>query len=499
MNLTDWYEPDPAWVISPADDQEWDEALARYRGSTNDGPFNRCIEIARAHGAKHVLIETRFPDVDYRSEHHALYARVFTDVHAYTHRLHFFAGDIGPDMTALPDGHGYIGYVIVRPVTTGVVSRAMLPPPPGGPVSQCAVRETIHLFGQSLTVRGMPFTQQDSRLGACAHAAAWMCHYTAVLRGDVGRRARADFALEADQSLGIGRAVPTKGLTIFQIADLMRRFGLPAEFHFMGNLPTSALPWVRHEPQPPKDDPNADPGTWDSRVFAVLCWYLNGGYPVIVGTKDHAFVIVGWSRDPDNPGRIQFTRHDDQQGPYLTVENPLDDKVTNPVRYDYGPWQTLQVPLPPDLWLEPDAAERTGGIALRGASAKVAGILAARGEDVEDLDTLIDQHRLAMRTYPILSETFKAVLPNLGMDPVHVSEYRQLRLPRHVWVVEAVDRAKRAAGEPCVVGEMILDATSAQFSPEMLATRVHGVLAKVGASRSVRGSRALTRMGGAVS
>lgn len=488
MDLSHWTEPNPAILFSPSTEQEWADALSRYRGSRNDAPFDRCVAIARGHGARHVLIETRFPDMDYRSEHHAFYARVFEDVEPYAHRLHFFGGDVGTDQTDLPDDHGYIGYVIVRPVSSGLVSRAMLPAPAAGTGAQCAVTETV---------RGVPFTQQDSRLGACAHAAMWICHYTAVLRGEVERRARADFALLADPSLSMGRAVPTEGLTAQQIGDLMRRLGLPTAYHRVGSLPSARLPWLDAEPDAPADDLDDEPGTWDIRLFAVICWYLNGGYPVIVGTQDHAFTIVGWSRDSQT-GRILFTRHDDQRGPYLTVHNPLDDKVVDPVAHNYGPWRTLQAPLPPDLWLEPEAAERYAGYVLRAQSAQTAKVLADRNTHVEDLDTLITAGRLALRTYPILSESFKSALSGLGLDRAHVREYRRTRMPRHVWVVEAIDRDRRRAGQPCVVGEIILDATSSEGEPKTLALRIHGLLGVPGLGRQLLADPDLTEMGGAV-
>ncbi|WP_282947172.1 hypothetical protein [Cellulomonas endometrii] len=496
MDLSNWTEPAPGVTLTPQNEDDWTEAVSRYRGSKNDVPFDRCIQIARSHGARHIVIETRFADLDYRSEHHALYGREFADVPAYAHRLHFFAGHIGEDQTDLPEDHRYIGYVTVRPVSTGLVSRAMLPPPADAPGAQCAVEETIHLFGQPLTVRGVPFSQQDSRLGACAHTAAWVCHYTAVLRGDVERRPRADFALLANSSLSAGRAVPTKGLTSPQIGALMTQVGLPAEFHLLGSLPSSRLPWQHPQPHPPTDDLEAAPGTWDTRLFPVICWYVNGGYPVIVGTHDHAFTIVGWSRDPDEPWRILFRRHDDQRGPYLTVHDPLDDQIEEPEPHHYGPWKSLQIPLPADLWLEPEGAERTAGDVLRSNSAETARKLAARGTHVESLDELIADKRLALRTYPILSENFKANLPGLGIDPHHVTEYRRQRMPRHVWVVEAVDRTRRNVGEPCVIGEAVLDASSPENDVRVLAVRIHGLLGRTDSTRPVLTKPTLTNMGG---
>jgi hypothetical protein len=47
--------------------------------------------------------------------------------------------------------------------------------------------------------------------------------------------------------------------------------------------------------------------------------------------------------------------------------------------------------------------------------------------------------------------------------------------PSSVWVVEAVDRERRRAGQPCVVGEAIFDATSREHQPDPLAIHVPGL------------------------
>jgi hypothetical protein len=48
--------------------------------------------------------------------------------------------------------------------------------------------------------------------------------------------------------------------------------------------------------------------------------------------------------------------------------------------------------------------------------------------------------------------------PSLGL-------IRLARLPHYVWVVEAHDRAARAAEEPSVVGEVFFDLTSSDSTP----------------------------------
>lgn len=475
MELAGWNDPDPAEVFHPRSDAEWDKALERYLGSLNDVPLRRCVDVARALGATTMVVETRYLDLDYRSEYSAYYSRQFADIPDSAHRLHFFKRRLpAASLWRRAKQSGYLGYVVIRPSRTGVVSRALLPPPPDvADAVRTSVTETVSFFGQDVTVTGVPFAQQDAQLGACAHAAAWMCHYSAFLRGDVSRRTRADFSLKADASLQPSRALPTGGLTVHQLSDLFRAFDLPAMFYSVGELPSPRLPWQTPDPIPPKG--NLPGGVWDHRVIPVACRYLNSGYPVLVGTHDHAFILCGYRRtDTPQPGWIEFVRHDDQRGPYLLVADVLKD-VDLASGEPYTPWRTMHVPVSEKLWLAPEAAERKAGILLFRSSDRIAAT-AGGSLPFTPLSQLISSNRFALRTYAIASNRFKDELAARGLATEIVREYRLARLPRFVWVVEAVDRQLRAAGPECVLGEAVLDATSSDHSPEVLSLHIHGVM-----------------------
>lgn len=59
-------------------------------------------------------------------------------------------------------------------------------------------------------------------------------------------------------------------------------------------------------------------------------------------------------------------------------------------------------------------------------------------------------------------------------------------MPRHIWVIEAIDRVEREKAVKnqgardrsveCVMGEVILDATSDELRPDVLAVRLPGLL-----------------------
>lgn len=475
MQLRGWNDPDPAEVHHPTADDEWDAALSRYLGSLNDAPLRRCVEVARSHGAETVVIETRYLDIDYRSEFSAYYSRQFADVPDTAHRLHFFGKHIdAQSLWQLPSEHEYIGYTVVRPASTGLVSRALLPPPPDlTSAVRTSVTEGVNFFGQQLTVHGVPFAQQDAQLGACAHAAAWMCHFTAALRGDTARRTKADFSLKADASLHPSRALPSGGLTVTQLSELFRTFELPAMYYLVGDLPSPQLPWQPPDPAPPSGPPPS-PGSWDHRIVAVACRHLNSGNPVLIGTNNHAFLLCGYRRANHKPGWIEFIRHDDQAGPYLVVHDVLND-VDQRTGKIYGPWRTMHVPMPDKLWLAPEAAERKGGQFLLNASNQ---ITSATGEPrpFTPVQDLIDAKQLALRTYAIRSNDFKASLDSRAVAVSIRREYQLARLPRFIWVVEAIDRRLRQEGAPCVLGEAILDATSSDHAPQEIALHIHGVM-----------------------
>ncbi len=461
-----WEEPDPADVISLRSGSDWDQLRRRYEPNLLDRPFERCLEVVRANRARTAIVETRYIDLDYRSEYSSFFSKTFAEIPDTTHRLHFFRGDISAsDLDALSTRvkRGYLGYMVIRPSPLGRVGRTLLKPPPNLMVAtQSSVSDQINLFGQQLEVTGVPFAQQDTQFGRCAHVAAWICHYAAALRGDVSRRAMADFSLLADANVAEGRPLPSQGLTGLQLSNLMRELDLPPIVYRMGSLPSSG-----HEPPVPEHGRDDDPGTWDTRAIAVLCRFLNSGYPILVGTYEHAFVIVGYRRGARS-GKpwITFTRHDDQRGPYLEVGDILDD-VDPGTGHRHSPWQLLLAPVPDKLWLLPEAAERTGSALLLSFDA------------LDGTGTLADmQHsgRLTFRTVVMTAASYKERASSRGLDDGSRRELRLARLSRLVWIVEAIDREARSAGTPCVLGEVVFDSTSSDISPNVLAIRVPGAL-----------------------
>jgi hypothetical protein len=484
-----WDLPYPFDVVSldPADDGEWRAlGLALSRADEGDAatdrPLIRCLEIARENGARTLVIETRYVDLDYRSEFSAFYSKAFDTFEDCCQRLHFFSESISPRQVlrlTKTQRSSYLGYLVLRPQVRAAVGRTMLRPPGTAmkDAVRTAVRETVTLFGQPLEVRAVPFMQQDARLGSCAHVAIWMCHYSAY-RGDqrVARLPVADFSLTTDGSLGIGRIMPTPGLTINQMSDVLTRSGLAPIYYDASTLSDNDRPegahWLRQ-----RDDPAA-------QLSRVCCRYLNSGLPVIAVVRHvrgsarakpdfdrgslHAVVVCGYFRSDDS---VTLIAHDDRRGPYLTYENVRDDY--DPDWQEHCRWEHILAPVPQKLWLTGEAAERHGSEHLLTTARVVMTEIPAS----KSMVTKFNRDQLSFRTYAITGTRFKNRTAEAVTDPVVLAAYREARLPHYVWVVEAIDKVARERGEPeCVLAEVVYDATSDERWPQVLATRVPGAI-----------------------
>lgn len=476
MDISNWDNLPLLYVRHPSTDLQWNQAIRRYLDSSNDTPLLRCIEVAREAGARTLVVETAYIDADYRSEYGSYFAHQFRHRPDTAHRLHFFSRrlDIG-EIGRGPGSTSYLGYVVLRPCETGPVSRAMLQPPPSlADAIRTAVSDSVNLCGTDLVVTGVPFSQQDAQLGSCAHASAWMCHYTAALRGDTTRRTTGHIAESVDSKLSEYRRVPTQGLMAVQLSELFRSLEQPAHYYDVESLPESRLPWEPPESEALPGNAAVQPKTCDDPFIPIVSHFLNSGLPVLVGTHNHAFVLCGYERITDGEAcRIEFVRHDDQLGPYLRLDDVRTD--ADPANEnDDESWSTIFIPAPEKLWLAPEQAEWDGGLSLyRLATRLSASIL---GESSNPLSNVLSDERFALHTYAVKSNRFKTGLSARRMPDDIATAYCLAALPRYVWVVEAVDRRLQDDGKPCVLGEALYDATSSRYRPEMLTIHVAGAM-----------------------
>lgn len=459
------------------------------------------------------VVEAQYFDMDYRSEFTATHETAFSVREIQTARVHFFGGGDASDGAPLHTlvnerRQSYRGYVIVRPQYAGMIGRSLVPPDGEMPALaefttrsrhvRTAVREHVNLFGIPLNTVGVPFMEQDGHLLRCVHVSAWICHYTAVLRGLVPRRPSAEFHAAQDSSGVYGRPYPSAGLTSWDLAKVLRNVGLPPEVIDWSDLEPERQPqWYdRSElweavPVDGKMASEAQSIWYAENLTATVCRYLNSGMPCILGDDgtQHTFVIHGYVRAEDlisetaaqseaasaHSDVVAFLVGDDQKGPFtlVWVKNLVDpaDARRNKV---------VVVPLPHGLWMSGGHAEKKGAAVFRKLVGNRLAQIAAWAK-IHDLpDDVVDAHRqalsavvkgvestgggpLAVRSYAATGIDVKMGLARqLGKDPANAAAVRTVgytAMPKFVWVVEIIDRTLRAQRKPAVIGTIVLDAS----------------------------------------
>ncbi|GAA4881402.1 hypothetical protein [Actinomycetospora straminea] len=426
----------------------WEELLDFYAGGAGSRPLERVVELAREHGVRSVVVEQRHLDHDWRSEHGAFHGQLFRRRPSVCHRWHLFTDDVPDDLSRLRP-EAYRGYVVLRPLPSTPVGRTMIAPPPGlADAVRCEATERVSLFGRPLWITAMPFTSQDAEYLRCAHATLWMVLRHAHLAHGLPRRLTAEVHDAALGGVIVGRQIPSEGLSVQQMLAGATRLGLsPGLMHLPATRDEDAAADAVTPPAQAAPGGRADPQAGRLSLRAVLCRYVNSQLPPIVISASHAWVVVGYRRDPDDDRRVTLWRHDDARGPYLEVADPFAEPEDA-----HRPWQTAILPLLPAIHVTAERAEAAGRLWF-------AGYLRRAGDD-EPVARAAAAGELTFRTYVVRTDDFLEGLLDRGVDPALADLYRLAALPEHLWVVEAVDRAARRAGRPDVVGEALVDATA---------------------------------------
>lgn len=456
-----WVAPDAeAEVLHPVSDEDWNQIAAAYDGPSHASrPLRAVFDVVREGDCRTVVVEHRYIDLDFRSEHAAFWAQRFEIPSPFTRRLHFFATEIAAeDLHRLSGDPTYLGYAVLRPVEAGRVGRTVLAPPPRlKDATITTIREVVSLFGNDLTVEGVPFCEQDAEYLRCAHAAAWVCHYVAVRRELVGRRSTAEIVALTPNVLSTERALPSKGLSLLQLQAVFGELGQPAIHYGF-----SALPDVRgvSSPEPSFDDQGRPkpPGLWDTRCISIICRYLNSGFPVLVAGDGHAWVLVGWHRDAN--GQVIFIACDDQVGPY--------EEIRDPFTHYRAPWLSIMVPLPPKVFLPAESAENDAHAQLQS--------IWASSSALRPLADELTSGDIQLRTYLRNVRTLKRDIAEQASSDEVLRGLRMLPLPHFVWVVEA-HKQSACRASPCVVSSVLYDSTSSDHAPRLTTVAVPGAVA----------------------
>jgi hypothetical protein len=285
-------------------------------------------------GAKTLVVEHPYTDRHYMEEYQRYYASSFRPPPPQTTRVHVLAMELDDEGLAEINRESalgtekwsevkhrlqtaYRGFIVLRPLAAAPVGRTVLAPFAGEDVRvfRSIQKHLAHPIGLELAVRGVPFQQQETAVGACATTAVWSA--LAAAARATGRRGPTPYAITegATRHFIVDRQLPAEsGLELSQVVSSIRACGF--------------APYVIKASD-----------QYEVFTHSLKC-YLASGIPVVLHVLEdsgyHAVTAVGY-RMPDDgspaadvvyankKARITTTGlarvyvHEDRLGPYARM------------------------------------------------------------------------------------------------------------------------------------------------------------------------------------
>jgi hypothetical protein len=287
-------------------------------------------------GCKTAVFESDYVDKDYQDEFSAYYSKSFKVYGTRCTRVHFFSRAF-PKKNALDFANyptdSYLGFIILRPTDLQRMGRTILKPTVTEPDCEfitCQTEYCANVLGIPFKIKGMPFMQQDTQVGACAQASLWMLARYMSRRFNYREYLPAEINQFAKSHSALGRQLPAeKGLTVAQMLDALQGMGFSAISYvkeFMDDYSehlNSIFPFPKNCKT--KREEKLRNLNRTAKLADIAYRYIESGLPVIITTPGHAIVGIGHSYDFDKFAKQAIQRipsfivHNDAVGPYLTM------------------------------------------------------------------------------------------------------------------------------------------------------------------------------------
>lgn len=419
MVAPDWGCVDASRNVALPDDR--DDLLDRY--VTSDLKSMQLVAIfdhMEELTANRVVVEAPYVDFDYRSEYANLYSRSFNPPSDKNERLLFFSDQ------------RFLGFVVVRPSVKPVGRTAIAPPPSVAPFVACTAPHVVRPWGQRFEVEGWPYLSQDGVYGRCAHAAIWSIARYHHLRHGAPRHSLAAVVEASGTKSTVDRTSRSSGLYLPEVADAFAGLGLPVMHYWPEKLPSG------------------------QDLEAIVCRYLNSGFPIALSTPNHLSVLIGYGHKDE---KLFFIRSDDNVDPYERVDEWTEgrDRLQG--------WDAILVPLPGRIHVPGESAENRAIVHFleqAGAIEETAGIY----------DRLL-ANEYRRRTYAVEAAEYKARLAGRGVSDELLWHHQ--RTPASVWIwVTEIQIRDATSRDQSVIGEIAIDATSHPRRPQPLFANMPG-------------------------
>jgi hypothetical protein len=276
-----------------------------------------------------LVVEAGYIDGDYLEDFATYYVRCFKQYASRCRRLHFFEGEwsqevieaiaLGDDANLERFQQSYRGFIVRRPLPEAIIGRTQLATyeADNGRRRYTAVRTYhAHLLGIQLSIKSLPFQEQDTVTAACATVAIWSAlNQVSGMFGTPAPRP-ALITRSAASVQRAGRPIPSHGLNVEQICSAVTASGLEPEVFNV--TPETPLP-------------------------SLLYAYLSYRVPVVLGVEVegrglHAVTLAGYS--------LLDKRHlTTETGPSVKYHNMIGLRINEFYAHDdqIGPFSRLNV------------------------------------------------------------------------------------------------------------------------------------------------------------
>jgi len=454
------------------------------------------------------IVEREYIDQDFSSDFAAFYSKVFRRYRKICMRVHFFsesvelftknssAEGLATVLQEVEDRGGYVGFMVIRPLKHARFGRVVLkaPPSPHQMQADLLVRAVyrVHLLGAELRVEGSPYTQQDTRIGACAQAAIWSAARHFYTKHDGAWVSMAEVAeaasKPADRVLSLSLPAGSKFLSQDNMIRALKEIGRePLLFSGQFDQATSKIRW----PAP-------------LQPSRIISQYVDSGIPVILGLVfprrqiGHAVLAVGQTTTTlsspvalsKQPSRAEFLHsflvNDDQLGVQLRM--PLKPGTPfSQTAYDVeSNLLYLIVPLPKKVYMPAEVAEAMAWNLIEKYHNEWEGFKKNNKHKPSFDDKIGDEFSNEIVSGSVVSRTYltwgwkyrQRIMNNKVPDAVK-SAIIDHALPKFVWVTEfgTFDSFNKTKIDDCeIYAHMVADATSSDYPEARLIFHAPGLL-----------------------
>lgn len=364
------------------------------------------------------LIEYPYVDKDFRDTFYNDFSKRHIEVSRDSIRVHLFNAT-----------KKYLGFFTLRDTSPFNIGRSCLHPKAikhSVKGFYCLDKFEANVRGKKLLIMSFPWMQQDVNVTRCAHIAMWtVIRYFSNKFGTYKEYTLQSLSNLSDSS---SRKVPSRGLTVEQIAQTMTRAGFSTEIYMKATMPDI------------------------DNIFRKVCYaMIESGLPFVAGLlgKSHAISILGHGQldvaqlgvDAKTADKKifdiadyvnEFISNNDNYLPYAPVNNSGEGIIMDDI-------DVIIVPLHEKMYLD---------------------IIHLYERVIPGIETMLDpSKKLIRRAFITSSKSFKSFVAK-SSDSIYSGENLKILMPKFVWVLEYFELDKYPSK---VSYRFVIDATGAKY------------------------------------